>query len=185
MYSLLDILILEKYKTAESMTMLQANLFLLTNILHIVAILSWHYLQFTVSVVTFVLLIATLASLYFTYPFSDQQLSSRVPVSIYFAWVLFVMMTNTNFVLTLNEWNGFGLSYPLWSVIALTLGTAVAMHVRYHYFDVAFPAMLIWCYIAVAVHNGFEELLVTTASLFLSGVMLVGILFMKKNPTIH
>lgn len=172
----------KKYKTSENITVLQATLFVLVNIFYILTILTWHHYEFISSIITLVLLVTTLAILYFTYPYSDNKLSSRMPISISFGWITFLFMTNANFVLTLNEWNGFGLSYQLWTVVAMTLGTAIAMHVRYHFYDVAFPSVLIWAYVAVAVHNSFDELLVSTAALFLSGVMLVGIFFMKKNP---
>ena len=91
-------------------------------------------------------------------------------------------MTNTSFTLTAYEWNGFGLSNPLWAVILLTIGTGIALYIRYHHFDIAYPSVFIWAYLGIALHNGFDELLVTTAALFLCGVLLVGILFIKKNP---
>lgn len=170
-----------KLKSFESMTLLQASLFVIANILQIVEILSWHHLQYTISIVSLSFLLATLAALYFTYPYDNEFTSNRMPIAIYFAWTIFIFMTNISFILTLNEWNGFGLSYQLWAVIAMTFGTAIAMHVRYHFYDVTFPSVFIWAYVAVAVHNSFDELLVTTAALFLSGVMIVGIIFMKKN----
>ena len=40
-------------------------------------------------------------------------------------------------------------------------------------------------FLGIAIANGFNELLVTTASLFLSGVLIVGVLFMRKNPERH
>jgi hypothetical protein len=48
--------------------------------------------------------------------------------------------------------------------------------------------VFIWAFVGIAVRNGFEELLVSTAALFLSAVMLAGIIFMKKsirNSTRH
>ena len=74
-----------------------------------------------------------------------------------------------------------GLSDPLWAVIMLTFGTAVALHLRFHYDDILFPIIYIWAFIGIAFKNGFEELLVTTAALFLSGVLVVGIIFIKKQ----
>jgi len=171
----------KNYKTFENITVLQTTLFVLVNVFYMIALLTWHHYQFILSLVTLALLVASLAALYFTYPYSDNKLSSRIPISICFGWITFLLMTNTNFVLTIYEWNGFGLSYQLWTVIAMTLGTAIAMHFRYHFHDIAYPSVLIWSYIAVAVQNGFDELLVSTAALFLSGVMLAGIFFVRKT----
>ena len=116
------------------------------------------------------------------YPLSSNKLTDRVPLSIYFAWTTFLFMTNLSFTLTSYEWNGFGLSNPLWAVILLTMGTAITLHIRFHYLDIVYPSVFIWAYIGIALHNGFDELLVTTAALFLCGVLLVGIFFIKKNP---
>jgi hypothetical protein len=41
--------------------------------------------------------------------------------------------------------------------------------------------VFIWAFVGIAVRNGFDELLVSTAALFLSAVMLAGIIFMKKS----
>ncbi len=91
-------------------------------------------------------------------------------------------MTNTSFTLTSYEWNGFGLSNPLWAVILLTIGVVIALHIRYHHFDIVYPSVFIWAFVGIAFHNHLDELLVTTAALFLCGVLVVGILFVKKKP---
>lgn len=78
------------------------------------------------------------------------------------------------------QWSGFGISNALWAVIVMTVGTAIALHLRYHHFDVAYPIVFVWCYIGIAVQNGFDELLVTTAALFLAGVMIVGVFLIKR-----
>ena len=98
------------------------------------------------------------------------------------AWSTFLFMTNSSFTLTAFEWEGFGLSKPLWAVILLTIGTGIALYICYKYFDIAYPSVFIWAYLGIAFHNGFDELLVTTAALFLCGALLVGIVFIKKNP---
>ena len=161
---------------------IQTILFLVSCVLQVASILTWHHLQYTISIFTLVLLLFSLAALYFTYPLSDKDNLIRIPISICFAWVTCTLMFNLSFVLTLHEWHGFGLSNQLWAVIVMTLGSAVALHFRFHFFDKVYPVVFIWAYIGVAFHNGFDELLVSTAALFLSGVMLVGILFIKKNP---
>ena len=160
----------------------QGTLFGCICILQTLTIIFWHLELFFASLVITFMLIIYLFMLYNMYPLSNNKLSDRVPLSIYFAWTTFLFMTNLSFTLTSYEWNGFGLSNPLWAVILLTIGTAIALHIRFHHFDIAYPSVFIWAYIGIALHNGFDELLVTTAALFLCGVLLVGIVFIKKNP---
>lgn len=142
----------------------------------------WHQELFIASLSCTFVLVLCLFMLYNTYSLSNNKLTGRVPISIYFAWTTFTLMTNASFTLTSYEWNGFGLSNPLWAVILLTIGVAVVLHIRFHHFDIAYPIVFIWAYIGIALHNGFDELLVMTAALFLCGVMVVGIVLIKKNP---
>ena len=160
----------------------QTVLFSSICIMQALAIVVWHHELFIVSIVSTFILVLYLYKLYRTYPLSNNSLTGRIPFSIYFGWITFSLMTNISFTLTSYQWNGFGLSNPLWAVILLTLGVVIALHIRFHYFDIIYPSVFIWSYIGVALHNGFDELLVTTAALFLCGVLLVGILFIKKNP---
>jgi len=171
-------LVMNLKKTSIKQTVLFSSIC----IIQALAIFTWHHELYIVSLGSTLILVLYLFLLYNTYPLNNNSLSGRTPFSIYFAWVTFMLMTNTSFTLTSYEWNGFGLSNPLWAVILLTIGVAIALHIRFHHFDIMYPSVFIWCYIGIALHNGFDELLVTTAALFLCGVLLVGILFIKKNP---
>jgi hypothetical protein len=127
--------------------------------------------------------LVTLILLYITCPVSNNRLTGRLPISIYLGWISVATIANISYVLTVYQWNGWGLSDPLWAVIMMTIGTALALHIRFHHFDIAYVLVFIWAFIGIAVRNGFEELLVSTAALFLSAFMLAGILFIKKRPT--
>nr|WP_232337060.1 hypothetical protein [Lysinibacillus timonensis] len=168
--------------TKEQITMFQTVLFVLIVILQIASINSWHSEQFIASLILLGLQLISLFVLYMTYPLEKSSISHRYPIAVYFSWILFLFILDICYVLVHIQWHGFGLSNALWAVLIMTLGSAIVLHLRYHHHDVASPVVFIWCYIGIAISNGFDELLVTTAALFLSGVMIVGILFIKKNP---
>ncbi|WP_409366951.1 hypothetical protein [Lysinibacillus sp. 38-6] len=165
-------------KTSIKQTVLFSNVC----ILQALSILFWHYEFFIIFFCSSVILVLYLFFLYNTYSFTNNTLTGRLPFSLYFAWSTFMMLTNASFILTSYEWHGFGLSNPLWAVILLTIGTAIALHIRYHHFDIIYPSVFIWAFIGIVLHNRLDELLVTTAALFLCGVLVVGILFVKKKP---
>ena len=79
------------------------------------------------------------------------------------------------------EWSGFGLSLSLWTVIFMTIITLVSLYLRYFYDDWISPLVMIWAFIGIAIACGFQGLLVSTASLFLSGVLIVGLYGLKKK----
>ncbi|WP_075619012.1 TspO/MBR family protein [Paenisporosarcina indica] len=173
----------KKNKQRDASYQKQSNLFVISCILNIAWIYFWHYEQFLLTVVIMIGFLITLLILYLSYPITDQHLLSRLPISIYLGWIFVATIVNISYVLTVYQWDGWGLSDPLWAVIMMTIGTAVALHIRFHYFDVWVVYVFIWAYIGIIVHNGLDELLVSTASLFLCAVMLVGIIFIKKRPT--
>lgn len=158
-------------------------LFIISNMFNISWIFLWHYELFALTVVAMVGLLITLLLLYRTYQVQDNKISSRLPISIYLGWISVATISNLSYVLTVYQWSGWGLSDPLWAVILMTVGTALALHIRFHHFDIAYPFVFIWAFIGIAVRNGFEELLVMTAALFLSAVLFAGILFIKKRPS--
>lgn len=157
--------------------------FILSCMFNISWIFLWHYEYFLLTVPVMIALLASLLMLYLTYPAQDNRLTSRLPISIYLGWISVATITNISYVITVYQWSGWGLSDPLWAVIMMTAGTALALHIRFHHSDIAYVLVFIWAYIGIAVHNGFEELLVMTAALFLSAVLFAGILFIKKRPS--
>lgn len=149
--------------------------------LHVLSIVLWHYEFFTLMVVSFIGLLSTSAALYFSYPKTENNILERVPISLYFGWNLFSFMFLSNYTLTLIEWTGWGISQPLWSVIFLTITTAIGLHFLYHYKDFAFNSVLVWGFISIAVKNGFDSLFVTTAALFLTAVIIACYFIFKSR----
>ncbi|MFX3675107.1 MAG: TspO/MBR family protein [Paenisporosarcina sp.] len=170
-------------KNGEGLFEKRANLFIISCIFISSWIFFWHYEKFSLTVVIMIGLLLSLIMLYRTYSVQDNKVTSRLPISIYLGWISVATIANISYVLTFYQWSGWGLSDPLWAVIMLTVGTALGLHIRYHHNDIAFPLVFIWAFIGIAVRNGFEELLVMTAALFLSAVLLAGILFIKKRPS--
>lgn len=149
----------------------RAILFNSSLVLNIACILLWHYESFTWTIIAFIGLFFTISALYFSYPKTENQLYKRIPISLYFGWITFTFMFLINYLLTLAEWNGWGISQSLWSVVFLTIATAIGLHFLYHYKDIAFNGVLMWGFVGIAVKNGFDSLFVTTAALFLTGVI--------------
>lgn len=159
---------------------LQAISFTLSMLFHIVWLYFWDKEDFILSLIALVISAALLAIVYFTLP-NDNSWTARLPISLFFSWVTITVMWNVAIIIVYYHWDSWGLSQPLLAVILLTAFVAIALHLRFHHYDPIFPFVYIWVYVGIAFHNNFEELLVTTAALFLSGAMFVGILFMHKK----
>lgn len=168
-------------QTALGITRLQVFLFTVACVLQMAFFQMWNYGHYAASFTLLVLQLLSLFGLYLTYPFYKKTISLRLPIAMWLGWNSFFMLVIFGYIILYYEWNGFGLSNALWAVILLTTGTAIALHLRYHHFDRITPAIFIFSYIGIAAANGFEELLVSAAALFLSGVMAAGIIFMEKK----
>lgn len=174
---------IKEYRTIQQLPMKRVLLFVTSSILNITWILLWHYELFSYSLITMFVLLGTLFLLYMTYSVDEQNWMSKIPISIYLGWVFIATFSNIEYVLTYFEFGGFGITKSLWTVIFLTIATAIALHFRYHYNDPAIVLVFIWGFIGIAVRHQFHELLISSASLFLSSVLVVGILFIKKTPS--
>lgn len=171
----------KKRHTTSALTLTQAILFAISIIVFIVWINLWHYEQFILALAALALTALCLFILYLTYPATENKMNGRLPISIAFAAIAFLAFLNIGFVFISNNLIDFGLSRQLWAVVLLTCAAALALAIRFHRYDAAFPAVFIWFLLGVAVANEFNELLVTTAALFLSGVLIVGIVFIRKR----
>lgn len=153
--------------------------------LHILCLYLWHYEFFTFLISTLIGLLGTSALLYFSYAKTENHIYSRVPISLYLGWNVFSLMFLTDYTLTYVEWTGWGISQSLWSVIFLTITTAIGLHFLYHYQDMAFNSVLIWGFLHIAIKNGFDFLFVTTASLFLIAVIIVCYFIFRNRSNIE
>ena len=172
-------------KAAVSPTLqnLRTALFGLSCLLNIAWIVLWHLNEFNWTIIVSGMLLLTLLGLYFTYSKQNNRLLERVPIAIYLGWIFVGVIINISYVLTLNEWSGWGLSDPLWTVIYLTFATAIALHFLYHHADIALSTVFIWAFIGIAVKNGVDELFVSAAALFLTAAIGTVIFFTRKQLT--
>lgn len=155
--------------------------FCLSAAANIIWLLLWHYEYFAWTIAAMLAYLISLILLYVQYNNNERKLTERLPVSVNMGWISVATITNISYVLTYYNWSGWGLSNGLWVVIMLTVATALALHVRFHHSDIPFALVFVWAFIGIAVKHGLDEMLVTTASLFLSGVIVTGILLIKKK----
>jgi hypothetical protein len=171
----------QKRQTTFALTRLQAFLFVIACGLQIAFFHMWHYEHYMASFILLALQLLSLFGLYLTYPFHKETIRLRIPIAIWLGWNLFFIFIIFSYIHLYYDWHGFGLSSALGAVILLTVGAALALHLRYHHFDRITPAIFIVGYIGIVVANGFEELFVSAAALFLCSVMIIGIVFMEKE----
>ncbi|HSI66725.1 MAG TPA: tryptophan-rich sensory protein [Planococcus sp. (in: firmicutes)] len=170
-----------RLKQGESPSFKVTLFFLLNAVFNISWLLLWHYEFFAWSVAAMLAYLLSLIGLYLQYDDSERKVFERLPISVHMGWISVATIANISYVLVYYNWSGWGLSDQLWTIIMLTIATALALHIRFHHSDIPYAAVFVWAFIGIAVNNGMNELLVSASSLFLAGVVVTGILLIKKS----
>jgi len=124
--------------------------FLITSIANIVWIFAWHYGVIWLSVI----IIFTL--LFFLIKIADvinkekynalETILIRLPFSVYFGWITVATIANITVFLVSINWNGFGISESIWTVIVLLLGAAIGTIRMLKDKNIFYGLVLVWAY---------------------------------------
>ncbi|MDJ0593690.1 MAG: tryptophan-rich sensory protein [Pleurocapsa sp. MO_226.B13] len=158
---------------------------LLRQIGYKLAIASWSqiiwvfcflYRQYAWSFVAMLGILLSLIAAYLCLPFTRiprwQKWLVRIPISIYLSWISLATILNGAIVLTAWEWNGWGLSAPVWTLIMLMLAALIAHLVSIPRLDFAYAGVFIWGTIAIAIRNS-ERLIISGTAIGLCLALLI------------
>ena len=131
--------------------------FILSCVANICWILLWHYKFIGLSTL---LIFALLVCLIFinqltkdtstTVLTTKEKIFVRLPFSIYFGWITVASIANvTTFLVSIN-WNSWGLSDEVWTIIILIVGLAIAVATMISNKDIAYGLTVLWAYFGIA-----------------------------------
>lgn len=125
-------------------------IFSISSVVNSLWILTWHYEEITFSLL--LMLILLLCLIYINLQTKSAVLSLRekffvrLPFSVYFGWITVATIANVTTLLVDQNWNGFGVSENLWTVLILFTGTAIGILTMFSQRDMAYGVVLIWAY---------------------------------------
>ena len=129
--------------------------FLISNLFNSAWIFAWHYLQFGLSLVIMLGLLASLLILYTkagigkTSSSRNDKLFLDIPFGIYLGWIAVATIANVSTVLIMNDWAGFGIAPEIWTIIVLLVGTALAVAMAFLRKEIAYPLVAVWAFIGI------------------------------------
>ncbi|MFB2978874.1 tryptophan-rich sensory protein [Microseira sp. BLCC-F43] len=88
----------------------------------------------------------------------------HIPLSIYFGWISVATIVNVAIALYSVNWNGWGISPQVWTVIMLVIAAAIAAIIIGQRRDVAYPLVFVWAFVAIAIRQMNIPLIAVTAS---------------------
>lgn len=148
-------------------------LFVASSILNAGWLISFHYLQFPLSMLMMILLLATLITIYLRLDIGGKPVSRatkwliHVPFSLYLGWITAATITNAAYTLVEAGWNGFGIDAQTWALIMLTITGLLAAYVVYTRRDIAYGLVIIWAVTAIAVRH-VDVMIVNMAAIVVS-----------------
>lgn len=77
----------------------------------------------------------------------------RVVMSIYFGWITLATALNVSAALNFYNWNGWGISQEIWSMIILPIVALIAGLVFKKYRDAAYACVVVWAFVALVVRH--------------------------------
>jgi hypothetical protein len=93
----------------------------------------------------------------------QERWFARIPLSIYLGWISVATIVNVAIVLYDLNWDGWGISPGTWTATMLIIGAVIAAGIALQRMDIAFPLVIVWAYVAIAIRNANRPLIVWTA----------------------
>jgi len=132
-------------------------IFALSNIVNAAWLFMWHYNFFGVSVVVMLALLGLLIVSYLRLDVNGVSVSRAerwsvdIPFSVYLGWISVATIANITSWLYSIDWNGFGISAPVWAIIMIAVASVVGLLMTLTRKDAAYAFVLIWSFIGIAV----------------------------------
>ena len=144
-------------------------LFAISNLFNAGWLFAWHYNLFGLSVLVMLVLLGLLIGSYLRLDVNRaatsraERWSVDVPFSIYLGWISVATVANITSWLYSIEWNGLGISAPLWAVIMIVVASVLGVLMTVTRRDAAYVFVLAWSFAGIAVKQASVSNVATTA----------------------
>lgn len=166
--------------------------FILSSLANISWIFAWHYDFIGLSVLIMGVILFSLIKI--ADILNKEKLSLkekafvRVPFSVYFGWITVAAIANITVFLVSVNWNGFGISDQIWTVIVLLAGLLIGTLRMRRDKVIAYGLVLVWAYGGILLkhlsadgfNSQYQGVIITTIVCILG--FLVSIISIIKKP---
>jgi hypothetical protein len=166
--------------------------FILSSLANIAWIFAWHYDFIGISVLIMGVILFSLIKIADILNKEKLSLTEnffiRVPFSVYFGWITVAAIANiTVFLVSLN-WNGFGISDQIWTIIVLLAGLFIGSLRMWKDRNIAYGLVLVWAYAGILLKHlsvdGFSgqyQGIIITTGLCILGFLINLMTIFRKN----
>jgi hypothetical protein len=161
-------------------------LFFLSCGFNIAWILAWHYELVWLSLIIMVLLLLSLIFIYIRLGTSRTGIKNyekvfvNIPFSIYLGWITIATIANVTAYLVNINWNRFGMSEQLWTIIMIAVGIIITYAILFSRNDIFYALVIVWALVGILLKRiadtSVPDNLVTIASIAGIAVVMIGII---------
>jgi hypothetical protein len=155
--------------------------FILANLFNGSWILAWHYQQFILSIIIMFGLLASLLVIYMRLQIGVSKIKPTerwlvdLPFSIYLGWISVATIANVSVVLIDNNWNGFGISATVWTVIMIAVALLLGIIMTMKRNEAAYTLVLVWALVGIF-HNSSGNSIVQISALIAAILLFMAII---------
>ncbi len=118
-------------------------------------IVAWHHEVLPLTLVLMLVLLGSLLAIYLRlgtgvqYVTRAEQYFVHVPFSIYLGWITIATIANVSALLISIRWDTLGLGPQFWAVLAIAVGTTLALIMAFKRHDVFFSLVVVWALLGI------------------------------------
>ena len=136
--------------------------FIVSCILNISWIYSWHYDMMALSVVLMLGLLITLILLYQNvsdkqYPSIWSYLSTYTPISLYLAWICIATVANISVWLSSLMWDGSPFTGAFWASLMIIIASLINIYILIKKQDIVFALVFLWAAFGIFTARSIES----------------------------
>lgn len=152
----------------------------IASIAQIIWVFCFLYRHYAWSFLAMLAILLPLIAAYLCLPFNSaiskwQRWFIHTPISIYLAWISVATIVNGATVLESWQWNYWGISGEVWTIIMLLLAALITHFVSIPRLDFTYASVVIWALIAIAIRN-MDNIIISGTAIGLS-IFLILLLF--------
>lgn len=155
--------------------------FLLSSLANVCWIFAWHYLFIYASVLIMLMLLFSLTKIFLLLqPIHINSLTEKIfiklPFIFYLSWICVATIANTSALFVSLSWDGGILSPVTWTIMMISIASALGVYISWRFREPAFMIVLIWALFGIySKWHGTENNSIATTAL--AELVIVGVLF--------
>jgi translocator protein len=152
--------------------------FFFSSLVNALWLVAFHFLQFGLAMIIMLVLLGILIRIYTGLGIGKlivkpvERWLVNLPFSIYLGWITVAAIANAAQLLYSLNWNGFGITAQVWTLIMLVAAVVISALVSFTRRDIGYSLVLVWAFTGIAVKQASLPLVSSAAWLAAAAVVL-------------